>query len=137
MNILKASSDLVRAVKTAGRRERFAVGDRLFECEDKNNGVFLVLTGKVCMSVTGMPALDRTFSAGSLLGLPATFTGNPYSLTAIASCDCEVVHASREDFLRLMCDRLELCREATDMLCRETAFIESALAEQRRCAMAG
>lgn len=135
---MKASEDLICAMKVAGSREQFARGSSLFEFEDKNNGVFLVLSGKVCMSVTGVPKLDRTFSAGSLLGLPATFTGRPYSLTATALTDAQVVHVSRDEFLKVMQEQPQLCREATDMLCGETRFIHAALAERRRfCVIAG
>jgi CRP-like cAMP-binding protein len=135
-NILKSSSVLADAVTAIGHRERFACGDKLFELGDENDGVFLVLSGKVGMSVKDVPSLDRTFPRGSLLGLPATILGRPYSLTATAMSDSDVVHLAREEFLQLMRDQLELCREATDMLCRETAFIEGAVAERRRCAMA-
>src|SRR5271157_1044594 len=82
------------------------------------------------MGVRDMPQLDRVFSAGSLLGLPATFTGCPYSLTAVAVVQSDIVHVPREEFLQLMCERPDLCREATDMLGCELTFIQSALAER-------
>jgi CRP-like cAMP-binding protein len=64
--------------------------------------------------------------------LPSTFTGLPYSLTATAVTDATVVQVTQEDFLRLMRERPELCREAAEMLGREVTFIQSALAERRR-----
>jgi CRP-like cAMP-binding protein len=84
------------------------------------------------MSVRNLPNLNRDFGAGSLLGLPSTFTGRPYSLTAVALVDSEVVYVKTQEFLALMRDRPDLCREATDMLGREVTFIQSALAERRR-----
>ncbi len=84
------------------------------------------------MSVQSLPKLDRQFSAGSLMGLPSTFTGRPYSLTAQAITDAEVLHIPAEPFLQIMRDRPELCREATEMLGREVTFIQGALAERRR-----
>jgi len=79
-----------------------------------------------------MPKLDRVFSAGSLLGLPASFTGHPYSLTAVTLTQSEVVNVPQEEFLQLMREHPDLCREATDMLGRELTFVQSALAERRR-----
>ena len=73
------------------------------------------------------PHLDRVFSAGSILGLPSTFVGKPYSLTAACSTDCEVARIGKKQFLELMTRRLDLCREATDILSREVAFLFSAL----------
>jgi len=84
------------------------------------------------MGVRNLPELDRVFSGGSLLGLPATFTGHPYSLTAVTVVRSDIVHLPREEFLQLMRERPDLCREATDMLGREVTFIQSALAERCR-----
>src|ERR1035438_9193166 len=68
------------------------------------------------MGVRNLPELDRVFVGSSLLGLPATFTGRPYSLTAVTVVESDIVHLPREEFLQLMRERLDLCREATDML---------------------
>jgi CRP-like cAMP-binding protein len=131
-NILKASSELKDELQGLGQQERFAANQTLFREDDNNTGVFLLLSGKVCMSVRGLPNLDRLFSAGSLLGLPSTFTGHTYSLTAIAVAESDAVHVAQEDFVRLMRERPELCREATEILGREVTFIQSALAERRK-----
>lgn len=69
-----------------------------------------------------------------MLGLPATFTGRPYSLTAVTLAESEVMHVPRKQFLKLMGERPDLCLETTEMLGREVAFIQSALAE--RCQLA-
>lgn len=135
-NILKASPTLKISLEAAGRKERFSPTQPLFREDADNTGVFLVTKGKVCMSVQGLPKLDRMFTAGSLLGLPSTFTGHPYSLTATALSELDVVHVAAEDFLRLMREQTELCREATEMLGREVTFIQSALAERRKQAVA-
>jgi CRP-like cAMP-binding protein len=84
------------------------------------------------MSVKSLPRLDRLFGSGSLLGLPSSFTGRPYTLTATAITEADVMHVSREDFLLLMLERPDLCGEATEMLGREMTFIQSALAERQR-----
>ena len=131
-NILKVSSKLKKSLATAGAVERYTPEHHLFEVDQENQGVYLVLKGKVCLSVRDLAKLDRVFSSGSLLGVPATFTGHPYSLAAVAVTDAEVLHVDRKSFLDLMTQQPELCREATDMLSREVTFIQAALAERRR-----
>ncbi|HEY4932355.1 MAG TPA: cyclic nucleotide-binding domain-containing protein [Terriglobales bacterium] len=131
-NILRVSDELKAGLESAGRKRSFPPVHVLFREEGKSAGVFLVCKGKLLMGVRNMPKLDRVFSAGSLLGLPATFTGRPYSLTAVAVAQSDIVHVPREEFLQLMHERPDLCREATDMLGRELTFIQSALAERCR-----
>lgn len=131
-NILKASSKLKKSLTTSGAVERYASQNHVFEVDQENQGVYLVLKGKVRLSVRDLAKLDRVFCAGSLLGIPSTFTGHTYSLAAIAVTDAEVLHVDRQSFLDLMTQQPELCREATDMLSREVSFIHTALAERRR-----
>lgn len=129
-NILKAPPDLKSGLEVLGRLEQVSAGSILFNTGDENLGVFLVRKGKVCLRVDGMPRLDRVFPAGSLLGLPATFTGDEYSLTAIAVTNSEVIRVGRDEFLRLMREQPVLCRQATDMLSREVSFIQSAVTQR-------
>ena len=131
-NILKVSKKLKESLVNAGLVEHVTSKHLLFEVDQESQGVYLVLKGKVCLSVKDVAKLDRVFSAGSLLGVPATFTGHAYSLAAIAVTDAEVLHVDRKAFLDLMTQEPELCREATDMLSREVSFIQAALAERRR-----
>jgi CRP-like cAMP-binding protein len=130
--ILNASDSLKACLAEAGAKQKFSATTILFREDGDNAGVFLVIKGKVCLSVRSLPRLDRQFGIGSVLGLPSTFTGHPYSLTATAVTAVEVVHVPQEAFVHLMRERPELCREATEMLGREVTFIQSALAERRR-----
>src|SRR5215470_14252330 len=118
-NILRVSSQLKKSLITAGVVEHYPPKRPVFDAEQENQGVCLVLKGRVCLSVKDLDKLDRVFWPGSLLGVPATFTGRPYSLAAVAVTDTDVLHVGRDTFLKLMTERPELCREATDMLSRE------------------
>ena len=131
-NFLKASFELKTALQLAGQRERYSLDAALFREEQDNSGVYLLLRGRVRMSVESLPRLDRLFGAGSLLGLPSTFTGRRYSLTAVALTEVESAHVPQDVFLQMMRDRPELCREAMEMLGREVSFIHTALAERRK-----
>ena len=123
---LLASATLEEALNGIGKTKRFRSGHIVFHAGDRDEGVFLVCNGKVCLRVPGAPHLDRVFSAGSVLGLPSTFNRQPYSLTAVCATDCEVAHVSEKEFLDLMAVRPDLCRESTAILSREVAFILSA-----------
>jgi CRP-like cAMP-binding protein len=130
--ILEASNRFKACLVEIGKRKHLFATHILF-CETGDNaGVFLVVDGTVCMSVKGLPGLDRLFGGGSVLGLPSSFTGRPYTLTATAITEVDVVHVPREDFLRLMFERPNLCCEATDILSEEITFIQSALGERQR-----
>jgi CRP-like cAMP-binding protein len=129
-NILNASPELKSSLEALGQAEQLPAGDVLFKTSDENLGVYLVRKGKVCLRVEGLPRLDRVFPAGSLLGLPATFTGSPYSLTAIAVTNSVVLRITRKEFLRLMREQPVLCQQATDMLSREVSFIQTAVTQR-------
>ena len=131
-NILKVSTKLKKGLTDAGVVKHYSPEKQLFDVDQPNQGVFLVVKGKVRLSVKDLEKLDRVFSTGSLLGVPATFVGRPYSLAAVAVTDADVLHVEREAFLDIMAKQPELCREATDMLSREVSFIHTALAERRR-----
>ncbi len=131
-NILKVSAKLKKTLLRAGTAETYPAKHSLFQVDQQPSGVYLVLKGKVRLSLPGVPKLDRVFPPGSLLGLPATFTGHVYSLDATVKTAAEVLHVDRQAFLDLMSAQPEFCREAADILSREVTFIQGALAERRR-----
>ena len=128
---LLASAEFQQALQRNGDVKRFGRNCVLFRVGDLNDGVFLVIKGRVCLRVPGLSSLDRTFSVGSVLGLPSTFSGNPYSLTAFSVAGCHVIHVGREKFVQLMAVRSDCCQEAVEMLSREAAFIFSAYRNYR------
>jgi CRP-like cAMP-binding protein len=130
--ILEVSDIFEAILADIGKKKHLIASETLFREDGDNAGVFLVLKGKVCLTMSSMPRPDRLFGSGWLLGLPSSFAGRPYSLTATAVTGADVVQVAQGDFLRLMRDRPELCREATEMLGREMTFIQSALAERLR-----
>jgi CRP-like cAMP-binding protein len=135
--MLKASDALTSRLIEIGKKNHFHSNSILFREGSDNFGVFLVVAGQVSLSLKKIRRRDRVFGRGSVLGLPASFTGRPYSLTATAVTEADVVQVAQGDFLNLMRDRPDLCREATEILGREMTFINSALAERlRRAAMA-
>jgi CRP-like cAMP-binding protein len=135
-NILNAPPSLKSSLEALGQAEQIPAGNVLFNTGDENVGVFLIRRGKVCLRVEGSPRFDRVFPAGSLLGLPSTFTGKQYSLTAVAVTNSVVLRITRHEFLRLMREEPVLCQQATDMLSWEVSFIQAAVSQQMQALVA-
>jgi len=124
---LLAPVRLRKVLLQVGENEHYLSRSVLFRAGDESVGVYLVRSGEVCLEVPGVPQLTRAFSSGSVLGLPSTFSEKPYSLTAVSASECDVVHLSKEPFLKLMKAEPALCRQAMEILSREVTFIMSAL----------
>ena len=122
---LLASESLQDALTRVAKPKHFPSQSVLFQVGDKNAGLFFVRGGTVCLHVPDAPQFARVMSSGSVLGLPSTFGGGPYSLTAECITGCEVVHIRKKKLLNLMSTRPDLCQEVTDMLSRELTFILS------------
>jgi hypothetical protein len=52
VSMLRVSSKLKKSLVAAGTAERFPSKSVLFEVDEENRGVYLVLKGKVCLSVS-------------------------------------------------------------------------------------
>ena len=66
---------------------------------------------------------------GSLLGLPATLNGRPYSLTATVAEDCKLVFVRREAVLRLLRQNTFVCFQALQILGSEISDMRRAMDE--------
>ncbi|MGO9209230.1 MAG: Crp/Fnr family transcriptional regulator [Terriglobales bacterium] len=98
-------------------------GAILFRQGQAADGVLVMRQGKVRLSALTHdhdPRLPyRTVGPGYVLGLPALFSGQPYSLTAEAEEECVCGFVDRERALELVHKRLDLCFQAADLLARE------------------
>jgi CRP-like cAMP-binding protein len=82
-----------------------AEGRQLFAQGDDPTGLFILGDGDVVMvleNVLGVPIMLTPMTPGSLLGLPALVSDEPYSMTALAKRDARVGFVSRNDFSSLM-----------------------------------
>lgn len=88
----------LQAIATPVLKQKGAV---LFRSGQPCRGAFLVNTGQVRLSLGGRSSLypARSVSSGSVVGLPATFSGEPYSLTAQAKTNCRLLFISRRRLL--------------------------------------
>jgi len=65
----------------------------------------------------------------SLLGLPSTVSGKPYSMSAKACSEAEIEHLSRDSYRELMQSRPDLSINVVKILANEVRAVRQALAE--------
>ena len=104
-------------------------GKILFRRGDDVTGVFLIRSGKVRLSLDCESPLypARVLGAGSVVGLPATVSGAPYSLTATVVEDSELAFVSRSAVIDCLRASPSLCFQVMEMLSAEILGIRSAL----------
>ena len=93
----------------------------LFRRGDAPSGIFLIYSGIVKL---GLDELDgalpsRMLGPGGLVGLPATMSGDPYSLSAEVTQDAELGFVSRKAFLHLLRQNAALSFLVIQMLSEE------------------
>ena len=105
-----------------------AKGTILFRRGDAPVGVYLVQSGKVSLSLEAdnRTVPPRVLSEGCLAGLPATVSGNPYSLTAEVTKDADLAFVSREAVLDILRSDAALCFQVMEMLSGEISLIRAA-----------
>jgi CRP-like cAMP-binding protein len=93
----------------------------LFSHGDAVAGLYLIRSGKLSLSLEGAnPAFPpRILGPGSVVGLPATIAGTPYSLTARVLEDAELAFVSRDAMLECLRKNPSLCFEVMNMLSGE------------------
>ena len=99
--LLLALRKRLQSVATAVRKPKSAV---LFRAGQACRGAFLIRSGRVELSLEGASHLypARVVGSGSVVGLPAAFSGEPYSLTAKTKTDCRLDFIPRRELLDLL-----------------------------------
>ncbi len=79
-------------------------GEVLFRSGQECQGAFLIQSGEVKLSLDSVSNSypPRTVSSGFVVGLPASFSGEPYSLTAEAKTMCRLDFISRRKLLKVL-----------------------------------
>lgn len=99
----KLSADLCKELQNIGTPMIKTKGTALFQAGQCADGAFLVRSGRVRLSSDHSPLYPgRSIGPGSVVGLPATFSGEPYSLTAMAECNCRLDFIPRARLLDLL-----------------------------------
>jgi CRP/FNR family transcriptional regulator, cyclic AMP receptor protein len=119
-----ASEALCEALAAAGKAQTVEPGTLLFRQGEHGRGVYLVQSGKIRLSLVEKgTASTRLAGPASVLGLPATMTGNNYSLTAEALEPSEVLFIERDEVLALLRRNPEFCFEVVEILAHEVGHM--------------
>ena len=103
-------------------------GAILFRRGEDVSGVFLIRSGRVSLALDCEIPLypARILGPGAIAGLPATVSGNPYSLTAKVVDDAELAFVPRDAVLVCLQNNPPLCFQVMDLLSGEISDIRSA-----------
>jgi CRP-like cAMP-binding protein len=83
----------------------------LFRRGEKAAGIFVVLRGRVCLDFGVDTVFGRSYGPGAIVGLPATLTRRPYSMTATVTEDAELGCWCLEALESLLQERPDLCQQ--------------------------
>ena len=132
-----ATRRLAEALDSIAKPQSCPTGETLFRQGEPGTGVLVVRQGRVCLYASSPDhharLSYRTVGPGYVLGLPALFSGEPYSLTAEALEDCVFGFVERERAWQLVRERLDLCLEAIKLLAHEVRQLrewQAVVAEQ-------
>ncbi len=116
-----ASTELFQELQAAASKIVLPQGAILFRRGEAPTGVFLVLGGSVNLELEGVggPGAVRSHGPGSVVGLPASLSGNTYSLTAQVAEDASLGFIPRAKFLELMAKSPPLCLQVMQILSEE------------------
>lgn len=94
-------------------------GAKLFEEGEPAEGIFLLLSGSVKLSICssrGQRLVLRVGRTGDILGLSATVSGKNHEVTAETTTPSRVVSIRRKDFLRYLREHTEACMQVVHFL---------------------
>ena len=103
----------------------------LFVEGQKPRGAFVICNGRVKLSTSsadGKSIIVRVASAGQMVGLPGTISGNPYELTAEALEPLQARFIPRDTFLHFLRQHSQVAEQAAKML---NQIYQATLAEVR------
>ena len=117
----KISPELNKALQSAAKAVKKKEGALLFRAGAQARGVYLVKSGRVRLQLEGAGGLypTRTLGPGAIVGIPATVSGEPYSLTAEAVEDCELAFISRKQLLALLRENTTAALQILQILSEE------------------
>ena len=127
----KASPHLIATFEERAIKVICSENQVLFSHGEIGRCVYLVLTGEVglFLPLTSMDGMGFRAPSGSFVGLPAAFSNEPYSMTAVARRGAEVAAMSRDKFCDLVATSPVLSFDVLRILAAETRAARIAIVE--------
>lgn len=122
-NLKGEALDRLRAI---GAELDYSRGDNLFLEGQRSQCVYIILSGRVKLSVTsreGKTMILRLAEAGDVLGLSAAMNAGDYEVTAEAFEFCRVKVIRAKDFVEFLRRYPEAAMEATQCVLREYKYM--------------
>jgi|SRR5215831_11439054 len=120
-------TELKTSLEALSAKQHRRAGRVLFRRGDSPKGVYLVQTGKVRLRLEGTTCAlpHEIFGPGSLVGVPASVSGEAYSLTAEVIENADLGFVSREKFIQLLHDNPKLSLHLIERLSEEIYDLRS------------
>jgi len=118
----KASPELISAFEKRAVKVVCSENEALFNSGEPGKCVYLVLAGEVglFLPLNSLDEMGFRARSGSFVGLPAAFSNEPYSMSAIARKGSEVGVMSRDRFCDLVAADSVLALDILRILAAET-----------------
>ena len=107
----------------------------MFRQGDESCGIFFVKSGTVrlfAQNAVCTPVLEQIATEGCVLGLPATMSGEPYSLTAVAAEHSTLLHFSRPSVDRIIREDSEVAMQLLSLLSAELRSVRGEIAKNKK-----
>jgi CRP-like cAMP-binding protein len=133
MASLEAASELQKKLRAIATTTVEPTGAVLFRRGDQVKGVFLILAGEVWMGLEERDSAypSRLLGAGCAAGLPATLSGEPYSLAAKVTENAQIAFIPRRAMLDLLRRDSTLSLEIMRLLSEEISEMRAVFDEKR------
>jgi CRP-like cAMP-binding protein len=134
MGDMASVKNLVPSAELKAEFERLATtvakprGTVLFQRGDKPAGVYLIRSGQISLGLDYENSIypARILGPGAIVGLPASVSGNAYSLTATVVEDSELAFVPRDGVVACLKKNPTFCFQVMDILSDEIADIRAA-----------
>ena len=135
----KATPELVAAFEKKAIKITCSENEVLFRSGEPGKCVYLILAGEIrlFLPLNSMDGMGFQAQSGSFVGLPAAFSNESYSMSAIARKGTEVAVMSRDKFCDLVAADPMLALDVLRILATETraariAIVEAGMGRPRR-----
>ncbi len=128
--LMRIERRLVQHLKSLSPIVRVSKGTRLFTQGEPANQACVIEMGRVRLWLAddqGTPIWSRIVGSGSVLGLPSSISGRPYSLTAVAIESVDVAFVGRDALQEVITTNPEVSTAVLRILSEELSQLRQSM----------